>query len=232
MWVRNQTFQRLAGGGWFELTYQNVVSWFQFRFFDAHKDPEVVWLLKRVRKQRKSLMSAYETWFVHAYASAQSKLPGAMAEVGVYQGVSAKLICECKGDKELHLFDTFEGLPKNCDHDGNVHRVGQYTTSVEGVKEFLDGYPNVHIHKGLFPGSAAGLEEKPYCFVNLDMDLYEGTRAGLEYFYPKMVPGGVILSHDYSILAGVRKAFNEFIEDKPEALVELPSTQCVFTKLN
>ena len=34
-----------------------------------------------------------------------------MAEVGVYQGVSAKLICEAKGDKELHLFDTFEGLP-------------------------------------------------------------------------------------------------------------------------
>ena len=34
-----------------------------------------------------------------------------MAEVGVYQGVSAKLICEAKGDKELHVFDTFEGLP-------------------------------------------------------------------------------------------------------------------------
>jgi hypothetical protein len=231
MWSHNQTFQRLAGGGWIEQTYLNTISWIQFQFLGAHKSRDVVRLLKRARKGRKSLMSAYELWIVHAYALAGSRLPGAMAEVGVYQGVSAKVICECKGNKELHLFDTFEGLPSNSRQDGNVHRVGQYTSSVESVTAFLEGYQNVHIHKGLFPDSTAGLAPKSYCFVNLDMDLYEGTLAGLEYFYPKMVPGGIILSHDYSVLAGVRQAFTEFMEDKPESLVEMPSTQCVLTKL-
>jgi O-methyltransferase len=231
MWSHNQTFQRLLGGGWVERTYLSTISWVQFQFLGAHKDREKVQRIKLARKGRKALMSAYEMWIVQAYATAACKLPGAMAEAGVYQGVSAKLICECKGDKELHLFDTFEGLPTNCTKDGNVHRVGQYTASVESVAALLAGYANVHIHKGLFPDSAAELEPKPYCFVNLDLDLYEGTLAGLDYFYPKLVPGGVIVSHDYSVLAGVRQAFSEFMADKPEPLVEMPSTQCVLTKL-
>jgi hypothetical protein len=231
MWSHNETFQRMLGGTWIERSYLGAISWVQFQFLGAHKERNTVRLLKQTRKKRRSLMSAYEMWILHGYASAQSGRPGAMAEAGVYEGVSAKLLCECKGDKELHLFDTFEGLPENCEKDGKVHSVGQYATSVEGVRAFLEGHDNVHIHKGLFPDSAADLEEKEFCFVNLDMDLYEGTLAGLEYFYPKMIPGGVILSHDYSILAGVKKAFNEFMADKPEPLVEMPSTQVVLTKL-
>jgi hypothetical protein len=46
-----------------------------------------------------------------------------------------------------------------------------------------------------------------------------------------MTPGGVILSHDYSILAGVKQAFEEFLADKPERPIELPSTQCMLIKL-
>ncbi len=54
------------------------------------------------------------------------------------------------------------------------------------------------------------LPERRFSFVHLDVDLYESTLAGLEYFYPRLIPGGVILSHDYSILAGVKKAFEDF----------------------
>jgi len=231
VWTHNERFQRFVGGGWIEQTYLNTVSWIQLIVLGAHKDRETMRRLKLARKGRKSLMSAYEMWMVYSFARSQSRRPGAMAEVGVFQGVSAKLICQCKGDKELHLFDTFEGLPERSHSDRNVHRTGQYATSVESVRAHLDGFENVHFHKGLFPDSAAGLEEKPYCFVHLDVDLYESTLAGLQYFYPKMVPGGVILSHDYSILAGVKKAFDEFMADKPEGLVEMPSTQCVVAKL-
>jgi O-methyltransferase len=231
MWLHNERIQRFIGGGRLEQTSVNLIARAEFLFLGAHKDREVVKLLKRARRQRKSLMSANETWIVYAYARAASRREGAIAEVGVYQGVSAKLICECKGEKEFHLFDTFEGLPERTGSDRNVHRTGQYATSVESVAEFLKGHPNVHFHKGLFPDSAVGLEEKPYCFVHLDVDLYESTLAGLKYFYPKLVPGGVILSHDYSMLAGVRKAFTEFMADKPEGLVEMPTTQCAVTKL-
>ena len=38
---------------------------------------------------------------------ATRKLSGDIAEVGVYRGGSAMIICEAKGNKKLHLFDTF-----------------------------------------------------------------------------------------------------------------------------
>ena len=75
------------------------------------------------------------------------------------------------------------------------------------------------------------MPEAEYAFVHFDVDLYEGTKACLEYFYPRMIPGGIMLSHDYSILAGVSQAFHEFLEDKEEPLLELPSTQCMVIKI-
>ncbi len=223
--------QRLVGGGWLERAFLRGLSGLQMFLLAKHKDEHSVRLLRQVRKGRASLLTAYETYTVYSFARAYSGLPGAMAEVGVFQGSSARMICEAKGDKELHLFDTFEGLPESSAADKSVHRVGQYLVTLESVQEFLQGYPNVHFHKGLFPDSAVDVPDQKYAFVHLDVDLYESTLAGLDYFYPKMIPGGVILSHDYSILAGVKQAFTEFLADKPEKPIELPSTQCLIVKL-
>ena len=54
------------------------------------------------------------------------------------------------------------------------------------------------IRKGFFPETTKGLEENRYQFVSLDADLYSPILAGLEYFYPRMCRGGVILLHDYN----------------------------------
>ena len=70
-----------------------------------------------------------------------------------------------------------------------------------------------------------------YAFAHFDVDLYEGTLGCLEYFYPKMIHGGIMLSHDYSLLAGVEQAFTEFFADKPEEVIDLPTTQCLVFKL-
>ena len=45
-----------------------------------------------------------------------------------------------------------------------------------------------------------------------------------------MVPGGIMLSHDYSLLTGVEQAIDEFLQDKPEELIEMPTTQCMIVK--
>ena len=153
-----------------------------------------------------------------------------LAEVGAYQGGSTKMICEAKGDRPLHVFDTFEGLPTPTSPDGNVHRENQYSCSLESVKNYLAGYPNVSFYKG-FPGTSGPIENLRFSFAHFDVDLYEGTLGCLEFFYPRMIPGGVMLSHDYSILSGVREAFATFLKDKPEPLIELPTTQCMVVKL-
>jgi O-methyltransferase len=230
-WLHNQWVQRGVGGGVLERFLINVVARMQFSFLKPHKDAKLIKLLRRVRKERVSLLTADETFMIYSLARAYADQPAAMAEVGVFQGVSARLICEAKGDNVLHLFDTFEGLPKAAAQDGPVPREKQYAAGIKSVQEFIQGYPNVYLHKGIFPDSAQGLEKMPYSFVHIDVDLYESTKACLEYFYPQLTPGGILISHDYSILAGVKTAFTEFMADKRERLIELPTTQCMIIKL-
>ncbi len=231
MLAHNQRLQRLVGGGLLEQTFLNAVSRIQMFVMARHKDPSVIRLLRQVRKKRRILLSGYECFIVYSLARAYREQPGAMAEVGVFQGASAKMLCEAKGDKSLHLFDTFEGLPRPSPVDGVVHKERQYECSLEAVQEYLKGCKNVYFHKGRFPNSAADAEDATYCFVHFDVDLYESTLGCLQYFYPRMIPGGVMLTHDYSILTGVRKAFDEFFADKRECPIELPSTQCMVIKL-
>jgi O-methyltransferase len=230
MWMKNASLQRL-GGGRLERLGLRLWSRLQFSGLAGRKDPKVIAVLREIFRERRSLMSAFEQYLVYSTARAQRGRPGAMAEVGVFRGASAKLICEAKGDKALHLFDTFTGLPESTREDRAIHREGQYYSSLESVQSYLTGYENVHFHPGLFPQSAATLPEDSYCFAHFDVDLYASTLACLQYFYPRMCPGGLILSHDYGILVGVQQAFDEFFADKPEGIIEQPTTQCMVVKL-
>jgi hypothetical protein len=228
-WFNSPWFQRL-GGGVLERTAIGFISGVQLRLLDAHKDRGTVGLIRAIRRQRRSLVTAYEAYTIYSLALAQSRLEGEMAEVGVYEGGTARMICEAKGERTLHLFDTFAGLPTSSTADRAVHRENQFACSLESVQGYLSGQRGVEFHVGRFPESAAGLEERRFSFAHFDVDLYESTRGCLEWFYPRMVPGGVMISHDYSVLAGVKQAFNEFLADKPEGLIELPSTQCMVIK--
>jgi O-methyltransferase len=154
---------------------------------------------------------------LYKYAKRALRTEGDFAEVGVYQGGSAEVICRIKGDRPLHLFDTFEGLPPLGVYDTNIIDHHDYKASEEGVREFLN-YPNVIFHKGLFPNFSGSIEDTRFCFVHIDVDLYQSTIDALKFFYPRVNSGGVILGHDYPITEGVAKAFHEFFSDKPELI--------------
>ena len=230
MWLKSRFVQKL-GGGYLERTALRTWSRIQFAAMKSRKDKEAINLIQKVHYERRSLLSAFEAFIVYSLARSQAKRPGAYAEVGCYAGASTKLICEVKGDKRLHIFDTFEGLPPDSDKDPGVHREGQYACSLESVQEYLKDYDNLEFHKGIFPDSAVGVDEPEFAFAHFDVDLYAGTLACLEFFYPRMIPGGIMLSHDYDLLDGVEAAFTEFLADKPEELIELPTTQCMVIKL-
>lgn len=146
-------------------------------------------------------------------------LDGNVAELGVFQGEFAKKINEFFPNKILYLFDTFEGFDdrdlENEVSDVKENGVGHFNnTSIEIVMNKMPYPKNVIIKKGWFPESAVVLGDEKFCFVNLDPDLYEPILAGLEFFYPKMVKGGIILVHDYFSegYPGVRQAVSEFCE--------------------
>ena len=86
-------------------------------------------------------------------------------------------------------------------------------------------YPDVvRICKGYFPETVKGLEEKKFCLVSLDFDLYNPTLEGLRFFFPRMATHGVIMIHDYYSAGylGVSKAVEEFRKDHNNDLNILP----------
>ena len=159
-------------------------------------------------------------------------LNGSMSEVGVYRGGSAYHINKHSHGKMVFLFDTFEGIPMQGELD--PHPVGDFgDTSYEDVKNLFKNDLNVQVIKGVFPDSAKDVifEGDKFCFVHIDADQYESTKNCLEFFYPKMVKGGIILMDDYGWLKGVDKAIDEFFEDKTEKIIQEAQYQCYIIKL-
>ncbi len=153
-----------------------------------------------------------------------------VAEGGVFQGMFAREINSRFPEHKLYLFDTFEGFDKK---DVDVETAQGYShvkenyyseTSEEAVLMKMPHRDQVVIRKGFFPDTLVGLEEERFLFVNLDFDLYAPTLAGLRFFYPRMVTGGVILIHDYftQFYHGVAKAVSAFEDELGKKLVRLP----------
>ena len=148
------------------------------------------------------------------------KIDGAAAELGVYQGGFAKQINHFFPDKKLYLFDTFEGFDER-DTSFDI-KSGLRTrtpsdfsqTSEELVLSAMEHPENCIVRKGWFPDTAEGIDDT-FCFVSLDADLYQPIIAGLKFFYPRLLHGGVIMIHDFnnSEYGGARKAVKEFCDD-------------------
>ena len=68
-----------------------------------------------------------------------------------------------------------------------------------------------------------------FSFVHLDMDLAPSTRAGLEFFLPRLVRGGILIGDDYAD-AAVRDTFAAYFRGRPETLIELPWNQVMVVK--
>lgn len=176
-------------------------------------------LVASVRSKVELQLSDYHAESLFLLAQQAQDVEGDMAEVGVYQGGSALLIHASSSHKTLHGFDTFEGLPElSKEDDPNHFRKGYYAASYESVRKFLD-YPEVKLYKGLFPGTAEVVKDKRFAFVHLDMDLYEPMKAALEFFYPRMSRGGIVVIHDYPTAQGVKTACEEFFAGKSEHLI-------------
>ena len=156
-------------------------------------------------------------------------LHGDVAELGVYKGNTATLIAHIarRIGSTAYLLDTFEGFSKSDlkDIDMNV-RMSFDDTSINAVRALV-GEDHVKYIKGYFPKSTSQMpDDKPFCLVHIDCDLYSPISSALEYFYPRVVPGGFIIIHDYSSLHwdGAEKAVDEFFADKVESIVPLPDS--------
>lgn len=176
------------------------------------------------------------------FAQTVAQLRGSTAECGVYRGTSSGILCKALENTyaphERHFgFDSFEGIskPGELDRmaDGSIAWVeGQLTAKQDQVAATLAEFSFCELVKGWIPQSLMAAEKHDFRFVHIDVDLYEPTLGSLEFFYPRMNRGGVILfdDHGFADCPGARLAANEFFADKPEKVIDLATGQGLVVK--
>ena len=174
---------------------------------------------------------------------------GAFAECGVWRGGSVLamvLTLQEEGDeaREIHLFDTFEGMTAPTEHDVSAldpPALETWQAAQEGeerpwselfhheiygeeqVRETLlaTGYPsaNLKLVRGPVEDTLPRHAPAELALLRLDTDWYESTRHELQHLYPRLAAGGVLIIDDYGHWDGARRAVDEYFERQAAPLL-------------
>lgn len=189
---------------------------------------------KRMIGEKHTTLLTDRLFTLWQFGKQASVLPGSYAQVGVFKGGSARLIAEAKNgnDQPFYLFDTFEGMPEvNAQID--LHKKGDFkNTSLENVKKLFVDVLNIKFCPGFFPETSGPAKNDKFAFVYIDVDIYQSVKDSMEFFYPRMLPGAVMVFDDYmgKNTPGVKKAMDEFFKDKKERPIITAKAQCVIIK--
>jgi hypothetical protein len=178
----------------------------------------------------------------------RNKVPGDVVECGVWRGgsmqaIALTLLALGETDRELHLFDTFEGMPPPTAEDSRTTAAGSVSAeqllassdressmwAIAGLDDVKAGmsdvdYPpdKVHFHPGLVEDTTPGEAPETISILRLDTDWYASTRHELEHLYGRLSPGGVLIIDDYGDWDGARKATDEWLARSGEPIFLAP----------
>jgi O-methyltransferase len=201
------------------------------------------WVAEIIKKVRPFTMTAYDeriSALCHAVRYvARSHIPGDIVECGVWRGgsmMAAALTLLSEGDiREIHLFDTFEGMPPPKSIDRAIKFSGKPASvmleendksspvwayaPMEDVRANLEstGYPmnSVHFIRGMVEDTIPREAPSEISILRLDTDWYDSTKHELVQLFPKLSVGGVLIIDDYGFWEGARKATDEYIDESP-----------------
>jgi O-methyltransferase len=176
----------------------------------------------------------------------RAKVPGAVVECGVWRGGSmqaaALTLLECHDtERELHLFDTFEGMPPPSDvdvrfKDGQTAEELMQTSdkdaaiwAIAGLDDVKQGmaetsYPaeKIFYHRGRVEETIPDQAPDQIALLRLDTDWYESTRHELDHLYDLLSPGGILIIDDYRYWEGSYRATHEWLDETGEPLFLVP----------
>lgn len=175
---------------------------------------------------------------VSCFAMQAHSIEGEIVEFGTAAGHTARIIA-LSSSKQLHLYDSFAGLPDKTPQDGSsdTFKKGMIKVDQDVVLKAFQafGLPIPHIHPGWFDDlTQADIPDKIAMAV-LDGDFYKSILTPLNLIYPRLSPGATVLIHDYlhKDLPGVKQAVDEFFFGKPETVTQVFGSfgQHVFAKV-
>ena len=180
-------------------------------------------------------------YLLHRFLREALLRPGELAECGVFQGGTAHLLAHTlqdfdKGTRSFHLFDTFRGMPADTRPNRDYHSPGDFSaTSQDYVERRLSTYASIRFHPGRVPDTFADIDQDArFTFVHLDMDIYEPTLEACRWFWPRMVPGGILIFDDYGFYPyrnAARAAVDQWFEGCSESPIALPTGQGLAIKV-
>ena len=150
-------------------------------------------------------------------------IPGALVECGVADGGSAALLGHATAGaspvRELHLFDSWQGLPPATSRDGRG--AGAWSGDVVGsprrVRRVLGrlgvATERVHFHPGWFEQTFATAQVESVALLHLDADFHDPTELALAHWWPRLSPGAWVQVDDYDALPGCRAAVDAFLAE-------------------
>lgn len=199
-------------------------------WYEDDRFKKLLWQIKG-----RTLVDEVRCYTVYQFAEWAAKLPGDVAEAGVYRGGTARLLSKTleSTDKLLHLFDTFSGMPST-DPNKDIHKEGDFSdTSLESVKKYLHDCKNVRFYQGVFPATSEPVKDMTFSLAHIDVDIYQSVMDCCLFFYPRLQKGGIMLFDDYGFRScpGAKIAVDEFFSDKPEDTFFLPTGQCFIIRL-
>jgi O-methyltransferase len=166
-------------------------------------------------------------------------IPGDIVECGVCNGGSAAVLAQLlkkSFDRQLWLFDSFQGLPVPVAADGPSapEVVGRLVGSEDTVRRVLKqtGVPmeRVHIAAGWFHETFLHVQIDRIAFLHIDADFYESILLTLERFYDAVAPGGFVVLDDYYDWPGCKAALEEFAARRELTLKLLQGPPAHFRK--
>ncbi len=190
-------------------------------------------------------------WILHTAlwaANHAKQLPGDFVECGVWMGWLSRAIVNyiqfnLIPDKKFYLLDTFYGIPEEqmtedelkCGADSAQWAYKErdvYDLVVEKFKSFN----NVIVIKGKVPDTLTQVKSDKIAFLSIDMNCAYPEIQAAEYFWDKIVPGGVIILDDYGWggegygYINQKYAFDKFAKEKGVGILSLPTGQGMIIK--
>lgn len=184
-----------------------------------------------------TLVSADRCWILASCMTHAREIAGDFAEFGVFRGGTALLAAQILADagdrRPLHLFDSFAGMPTTS--DGEPYNAGDFRPgSAEDVRRLVGtAGANVRLHVGYIPDTFVDTGIEQLAFAHIDVDLWNSVHECIEFVYPRVVAGGLIVFDDYGFpsCARARQAVDQAFERRRETPIYLPTGQAVVIKL-
>ena len=167
-------------------------------------------------------------------------LPGDFVECGVNTGILSLAICDYidfnRTGKRFFLFDTYAGIPEAqmSESERTMKLVSntKYPDCYEVAKANFEPFPNVKLVRGVVPESLTTVDIDSVSYLSLDMNISYPEREAIEYFWPRMSPGALVVLDDYGweTYEEQRHTMDEFAKKQGVSILAMPTGQGLIIK--